>query len=582
MKLRVSNIGGITEPLELEIMPGVMSYEAPNAYGKTSLSKSLISLLTSSIKPEDLLNVFSDNGEIELIEEDNTYYRKIKRIKGKITEERQLLMDDDRALLLSYFSPENKLLVQVLAGEDNVEWFISTTSKINEIKAKKEELEKLLNDAKNAKDEMQKNYNIAIELQQRLVAIDRQIEKLEKEKETGSTIISNTVQTINITRQNKLDEINSKINVRREELERTKQKLEKAEAEIKEKESKLKTETKQEIEKELKKIEEELRSLTSKRSELEIELKVLERVSEEIKEADQRHASSCYVCGSHVDPETWKSRSEVISKELSSKTNSLESLRSEIVKLNNKKQELEIRLKDFDRMENEILELKNSYDALKTKIDTLQFQIQDLERQKREMEEKFNRTGEGIAGMKLSPIDERINELKKKRSEIIYDLQNLGVPTLIAEKISQKEREIQNLSEQIDKYTVDFMKRLRSAKEEFMRISNFILKEMEFNLNAEITDDNKLVVKRNGADLDIKKLSSSERTTIALILIISALKSYFQTPYFVIDESAMTFDQKRYEKLLKVLTGISKYVIVTRSSEKINVRKATKELRASS
>ncbi|BBG25338.1 archaea-specific SMC-related protein [Sulfuracidifex tepidarius] len=582
MKLRVSNIGGITEPLELEIAPGVTSYEAPNAYGKTSLSKALISLLTSAVKAEDLLNVFSDSAEIELMDGSKTYYRRMKRIKGNIIEEKQLIMDDDRALLLSYFSPENKLLVQILAGEDNVEWFISTTSKINEIKAKKEELEKLLQDAKNSRDEMQKNYNIAIELQQRLVSIDRQIEKLEKEKETGSAIISNTVQTISITRQNKLDEINSKINVKREELEKTKQKLEKTEEEIKEKESKVKIDTKQEIEKELKRIEEELRSLTSKRSELEIELKVLERVSEEIKEADQRHASSCYVCGSHVDPETWKSRSQVISKELSSKTNALESLRNEILNLNNKKQDLEMKLKDFDRVQNDIEQLKSSYEALKTKMETLQFQIQDLERQKREMEEKFNRTGEGIAGMRLSPIDEKINQLKKQRSDIIYDLQNLGIPTLIAEKISQKEREIQHLSEKVEEYNIDFLKRLRLAKEEFMKISNSILKEMEFNLTAEVTDDNKLVVRRNNAKLDIKKLSSSERTTIALILILSSLKSYFTTPYFIIDESAMTFDQKRYEKLLNVLKGISEYVIVTRSSEKINVRKATKELRASS
>ncbi len=577
MKLRVSNIGGITEPLELEIVPGVMSYEAPNAYGKTSLSKSLVSLLTSSIKAEDLLNVFRDYGEIELWEGSKEYYRKIKRIKGNLTEERQLIMDDDRALLLSYFSPENKLLVQILAGDDNIEWFISTTSKINEIKAKKEELEKLLVDARNSKEEMQKNYNIAIELQQRLVSIDRQIEKLEKEKETGSAIISNTVQTISITRQNKLNEINTKISVKREELEKTKQKLEKTEQDIKDKESRFRTDTKQEIEKELKKIDEELRELTSKRSELEIELKVMERVAEEIKEADQRHASSCYVCGSEVNPDIWKSRSQLVSKDLSSKTTALESLRNEIMKLSTKKQELETRLKDFDRIENDIIQLKNSYEMLKTKIETLQYQVQDLERQKREMEEKFNRTGEGMADMRVFPIDEKIGELKKQRGEIIYELQNLGIPTLIAEKISQKDREIQHLAEQVEEYNLDFLRRLRLAKEEFMKISNSILKEMEFNLTAEITDDNKLIVKRNSTKLDIKKLSSSERTTLALILILSALKSYFSTPYFIIDESAMTFDQRRYEKLLSLLTGVSEYVIVTRSSEKIKLRKATKE-----
>jgi len=33
------------------------------------------------------------------------------------------------------------------------------------------------------------------------------------------------------------------------------------------------------------------------------------------------------------------------------------------------------------------------------------------------------------------------------------------------------------------------------------------------------------------------RLSSSERITLALILVITALKSYFKTPLFIVDES---------------------------------------------
>jgi len=74
-------------------------------------------------------------------------------------------------------------------------------------------------------------------------------------------------------------------------------------------------------------------------------------------------------------------------------------------------------------------------------------------------------------------------------------------------------------------------------------------------------------VKRRGTELEIRKLSSSERTTIALILVLVALKEYFKSPYFIADESFMTFDQKRFEKLLKYLNGVVDYIIITRSDE---------------
>ena len=114
------------------------------------------------------------------------------------------------------------------------------------------------------------------------------------------------------------------------------------------------------------------------------------------------------------------------------------------------------------------------------------------------------------------------------------------------------------------------------AKEEFTKIANSLMRELEFNLEAEITPDFQLVVKRNGTLMDLRKLSSSERTSLALILVVTAIKSYFKTPFFIVDESFMTFDQRRFQKLVNYLSGLTDYIIITRSDENVSLVKEEK------
>ncbi|AOL17023.1 hypothetical protein BFU36_10240 [Sulfolobus sp. A20] len=576
MKVRVYNIGGITQEYSIDLEKGVTTYEAPNAYGKTSLVRALVSMLTSSIKPEDLLNVFADNGYVEVYLDNKEYYRRIKRVKNGLYEEKNLIMDDDRALLLTYFSPENRLVTQILSGDGNVEWFISATSKINEIRAKKEEMQKLLNAEIASRDELQKKYNDIREIQNKIRALDEEMEKLEKERESSSNIVMKTTHTITITRQNKINEIMNKIKVKKDELANLELALKKIEEEIQSKQSKISSEIKSQIQKELDEINEKLKAKSNDRSELEIELKVLERVFEEVKESDKQHLDTCNVCGSKVDPSIWKVRIDVIERELRDKTSLLDSVRNDIISLQKRKEELELKLKEFESVENDIIKLKGKREELINRIGSVKFQIDDLERQKRETEERFNRS-ESLSGAVITPDDsnailKRIEELRKKREEYEYELQLLGVPSSILEELKEKEIRIEQLQKQVEELQVEYIKRLTKARDEFTRISNQLLRRFEFEMEAEIDNNYRLVVKRRGATIDIKKLSSSERTTLALILVLSALKAYFKTPYFIIDESAMTFDQKRFNRLLEYLSEIADYVIVTKSNESTEIK----------
>jgi DNA repair exonuclease SbcCD ATPase subunit len=582
MKVRVYNIGGIVSPLEVELTKGVNIYKAPNAYGKTSLAKALVSLLTSAIKPDDLLNVFANSGYVELDLDGRTYYRRIKRVKNKIMESSKLLLDDDRALLLSYFSPENKLLNQIMSGEENVEWFISATSKINELKSKKEEMETKLHNLQAEIDDLNRKHKEAIELQTKIKQIEDEIARLEKEKESDK-VLNKTTQTISITNENKLRDIREKIEVKKRELEDLQNRIARLDQEIKNKESLASPEIKQSYERQLQEINTQLQKITSQRNEAEIEIRLLEKVLDQIRESEKQHLTTCYVCGSHVDPSIWKVRIDVISKELQEKNSLYSGIKKEADELLSKKSEIEKKLKELDQISSEISKLKMSRSELENRIESVKSTIDDLERQRREMEERFNRNAELYRVYDINDsINKRIEELKKKKNEYEYELAINGVPSTILNKISEKQKELQEVQKIVDDLEKEYMRRLTIAREEFVKIANYLLKELEFDLRAEIDENDRLVVKRNDATLELRKLSSSERTTLALILVLTALKSYFKTPFFIVDESFMTFDQRRFDKIVKYLNSITDYVIITKSDENIELLKETMEPLASS
>jgi DNA repair exonuclease SbcCD ATPase subunit len=567
MKVRVYNIGGIRKELELEIPKSVTIYNAPNAYGKTSLARAIVSLLTSNIKAEELLNVFADEGYVELELDGKVYYRRLKRIRDNIIEDKRLIMDDESLPLVVYFSPENKLVTQIISNNNDIEWFISTTSKIHEIKKKREEVELKLKIAKEELSDYEKKYKEVLDIQSKIKAIDEEIERLEKESE-NLNIINKTDTSLFITRKNKLDEIKSKIELKREDLMDTEKKLDKVNKEIEALENKLSTFSKENLNKELENINTELQEKSKTKNSIEIEIRLLERIIEDIKEADKTHASTCYLCGTQVDPSIWRVRIEKLSNELNLKQNIIEKINKELLELRNKKNEIENLIRDLQNAEVELVKLRSKKEEYLRKVETLKFQIDELERQKREMEERFNRELTSISfDYEKDSINKRIEELRKQRSAYEYELQTIGMPSSVLEKIAMKRKEVESLEEQAEKLQREYLRRLTAVREEFMKLSSKILKELEFDFDVQIDNNNKIRVYRNNVELELKKLATSEKVSLALILILAALKAYYKPPFFIVDESFMTFDQKRFDKLIKILNTIVEYVIITKSDE---------------
>ena len=570
MQVRLYNVGGINRELTLSIKKGITIYEAPNAYGKTSLARALVSLLTSEITAEDLLNVFSDEGYVEAEIDGKLYYRRFKRVKNRIEEEKKLYMDDKNALLLAYFSPENPLVARILMGDENIEWFISTTAKIDEIKKKKESLQFKLGELKAEYEEYQKKYNEALNYMRQLEAINQQLEKLEKDKEN---ITISTENSIRITKRNRLEELEKRLEVRQKELKEKEAKIKKIEKEIEDIKKNIGNVSKENILKEIEQLNNQLKNLSSKKYSLDVDYRMLNRVLDEIKEADERHLAVCYVCGNKVDPSIWKERLSTINKELMEVTRQRDEITKEINAVQAKINDLTNKLKEIEKYEQMIANRQAELEKQKAEMEDIQKSIENLQRQIRELREKIEELdSKEILANAESEIDKRIKELKEKRDSIELELQRIGIPKRILEELQSYEKTIKDLEEQITSLDKEYIRRLTVVKDTFSKLANSIMKELEFNYTAEIDEKYRIVIKKDNAKIDLKKLSTSEKTAIALVLVLIGLKEYFKTPFFIIDESFMTFDQRRFENIKKFLSGVVDYTIITRSNETVQLR----------
>lgn len=578
MKVSVENIGGISQ-LTIDFQKGVTLYKAPNAFGKTSLMRAIVSLLTSELKGEDLLNVAADRGKVEVFPSSReSYYRVIERKGMRVVETKKLWMDDRRALLLSYFSPENRIVNYIVSGDANVEWFLSETSKLEEIKSKKIELESLLAQRRQQLSELKNVYGEASSLQSKIREVEEEIRKVEEEKKNSELAIKAKV-SVTVTKSNKLNDLKIRIDKKREELSEIRQSLKRLREKLSDLKARADDERKRQIQDEISRINGIIEEKTKRKSEIEIELKLLERVRDDIREAERSHVSTCYLCGTQVDPSHWSTRLDIIGTQLRERQRSLESIRAEIEALVQERKNQEELLGEFSRIESEITSLQSKISDLEFRDRMVEDELQTLERQLREFSPSpaFSLA---VVDDVSSHLDQRLENLRKELSRLQTELQQTGMPSSISSKMRDLEDEVKNIESQLDAVQRDYLDRLTRVREVFNSEALKLTRMLGFNFEAHIDDKNIISVRKGNIELDLKKLSSSERTTLALLLVITALKTYFKTPIFIVDEVFMTFDQQRLMKILNYLMGLAEYVVVTRSDESNEVTQVSTVSRA--
>ena len=572
MKVKLQGIGGIIDPVEYEFVKGVNVFRAPNAWGKTSLAKGLLSVMTSTIKAEDLINVNSDRSYVQVEIDGKRYYRKIvvRGKGGKILEESKLMLDDPRALLLGYFSPENPLVSRILAGEEDVTWFITEVGEISKLKAKKSELENEKTNLLRDLEFLKASYSRVKEIKSKLEKIYVEIEELKKSKDFLSKKI---LESIEISKKNRADVLRSRLEVKRERYAMLVNRLNKLREELNKINQELATEGVASITEKLERINAELREISAKRGEIEGRLKSLEFLGEKVKEAEKAHTDHCPLCGTKVDPESWRRRLQSITEELKGLGDALRSLAIEEAELNTKKREFEALLKESQKKLERKSAIESEIAKIEKELNELDYQIKDLEIQIKSNDEKTSKELTMVLTSDKA-VENRLKELEEQRKSLEFELQEYPPETTILEEIQRKSARLKEVDKELAEVEQNLTRNITVAVSSFQTELSELLSKLGFSFTAkiEVVNDKMLLkVYKGNTELGVKRLSTSEKTALALALIASAAKAFFAPPIMLLDETVMAFDETRFRQLVDYLTRFSKYIIITRADTNLSL-----------
>jgi DNA repair exonuclease SbcCD ATPase subunit len=567
MQVKIQGIGGIIDPVEYEFVKGVNVFRAPNAWGKTSLAKGLLSLMTSSIKGEDLINVNADKSYIVADLGGKKYYRKIsvKPRTGKVVEESKLILDDPRVPLLAYFSPENPLVNKILSGEEDITWFVLEVAEIAKLKARKDELAREQAATVQDIEALKSTYARVKEIKSRLERVYSEIDQLKQNK---ADISRKVLETIEISKRNRAEALKSRLEVKKAMRAQLEEKLRKLKEELDRINAELSNQGIEAITSKLEKIDAELKEISSKKGELEGKLKSLQILSDEAREAERAHSDHCPLCGSKVDADFWRHRIETIIAEIRKYSDSMKALAEREAELVTKKKELEMLLRDSQKKVEERTRIINEINKLQKEIADLDYQIRDLETQIKTNEEKMRKEVPNTEKLSESAIESRLNELEEERKRLEYELQEYPPETTILEEIQRKNERLREIKEELSNLDQELTRRITTAVTTFNEELSKLIRNLEFDFTAKVILDNsriKLKVFKGNAELGVRRLSTSEKTSLALALIASAIKTFFAPPIVILDESVMAYDENRFKKVVEYLAQLSSYVIVTRA-----------------
>jgi len=578
VKIKVVNIGGIEEPLEIELRKGINRILAPNAAGKTSLVRAIESILHDRIREDHLLNLGANEGLVELEYNERKYFRKLAKTSygTVVTYDKKLLLNDERVQLVSIATPENELIRSIEAGNEDVRWFISRVSGAEKLREKIEKLERERIRIEEELSELYAESRKARELEKERSKLLRRKKELEEELKK--------LPEIDLTVEEKLfKEIDERYKSLKDRIESLKSKMEKNRKEKEEKERELK-EKKALLEDILKKhpnireeidmLEREIRELIAKSQRIAQDLNFYIKTKEHIEEDIKRGVTKCPVCGYNIPSvEYWKRRLLDVEKEIKKIKAELDKVENTITELENKKRELRDMEENVRELKESIERIRGELIGLDKTISEFEAELKDLEKELREVAKRREELRSKIEKKKREVIEKR-NKVKAELNRIIKDLEDVDKELErigdMESRIAEDEEKIREIEDELSHLRNEYEKLLHAARSEFNSIVKKVLSEMGFKYFTlvEINPEFKLIVKsvRKGKEViqPLETLSSSEKKALALLLLVAAHRHYLpNNPFFIVDETILSFDPTTKEVILKYLKGRTDYIIVT-------------------
>lgn len=594
LTLEIKNVAGFAGTKSFKgIKRGLNRVRSPNAMGKTSFTKALELLALSEQELSGKghysnLYIGSEEPIVVKLSGDLTNERKFRRIGTRdlrLVEGEPIGYDGRRIVNVCFATPGNPLIEDVLEGKpilDYIKMFagIGDYDKVadvldgvkDNILAKLqhyrdalnrlEEMGKIRNETREGLEDLRKKLAKMPVLDEKAIFEDwGHYNRKKGELENKSKEIADVRFQIAALEEN-IEELESEVGSLERRIELIKKRHPKLEARL------------EEIGNLEPKKEAELQNIKIQKARAEEKLESAQRSEVLLKKYGE---NVCYACGkkmNRAELETWSTKVEGelddlnrAGKELNRELEDLKEDRRILERDLEERGECQERLRQNQRSlgnrERDMRERRKTLVSLEEDRGELMKEIADLSKSE-EMYKKFEKHQNLLAS-----IRQREGDVTRFEERI----KGLGKETLGVEEYRGKHEFLEELIHYLDARKEKLIEEIRSTFNarviELYRKLGF--KDFE---DIEITPDYRITVtrKKDGKmveDFPLEALSTSERLTISIALLLSAKQSYVRDfPFFILDELITSYDPARFEAVKEYFKRSEDYVILTELSEK--------------
>jgi len=605
MEIEVKNISGLRGTFNYSFDEGLSMLHAPNGSGKSSLLKALHLVVSNAKLPQDILNNYLTekeiNGYVKLNLFNKEYEIQIQRKGDKVVITYSNVEDDIFKFpsdVLSYVRAKSYLFQGIINDDESsiTSWFHQVTEVhkyelfleiatriLSELKTKKDNLRKKVSkDVSRNRDQINKLTVEAKELSNEIDSILNSesyqlFMKEHSEKKDQIDKIRKSIKNLNNRKTTLSDEIfkdEESVGSLKKHLEDIKKQIQIYDDNLPIKQEKLRKNEKKRDE-----LEEDLDKIKKNRLEIQEKLN-LERKQLKDNE-DLINRETCPKCHQRLDP--------ILIKDFVAKG------RSQVKKL-------ETKIKEFKTNEREISnEISNIEDELIELTNFLKINREKLNKEKLNKENDFSKRKNGLPDKKKRK-KALVSEIELKNKELLGIQQSLAEENPQQNEVFKLQGELNSKSQLITKleedlelsseYQLEYIKAEGYVKraeevhdnysekfkhlstETFKRINGALMESFELLELAKFKKiifeekDNKVILeiqRDNDVYTSLEKLSGAEKSLITLIITWVVKQMVIpDEPIFLIDEVTTEMDDTRFQDILNYISEKTNYVIVAR------------------
>lgn len=618
-KLKIKNIGGFKEEKNFEFTRGkINQVEAANAMGKTTLTRSLASVLSfpimhpqiiresknQGILRDSLLNIYEKDGYVEL-EYDGKKERIVMRKDSPYPEGPK--NGDERFILSGMLTQEAKSIRQLIEGNADYSWIPKYLSRADRYAYFKDMIESEINESDIETSRIELNEKELLAQNEIITMIKKERGNLIKDRDKLGERLDETKRK-HIEKMKDFDHELEKISEDaifsqeiikslNSDMERKKKKKEKLEEELRDINKQIDefdiAPVEKEAHKNISKIE---KKIDEKRRGISEFTTIRDTFEDAISVFSQRgiEKGTCPVCEkTEITAKQINSRLQEMEKKIEGieekihiLSSTREDWRQKIVKEQRHAEDLESTKKE---KEYNIRELKN----------LLEFKEKELEDKKSDLA-KLNKKENVIIGER-KVIDKETDSWEKESHEALKNIEEKL--NKVNPRLEDETRKIQQSSFTLFKENKVTLQQAKSHwhkyKDMLSNIKEYLGQKQHEHEEKAITDFNKTVKKvmaeigfsefdqialdRNTKELKVirpgfklqtlESLCTTEKYSIAILLQIALKKTYLpHIPFFIVDEIFINYDKDKKKKVTEYLERMAKeqnlFVIITRLPEK--------------